>query len=264
MSEKTDNFEISCTTRLMERYKAYATFIRKGGSDSTVPDIHVTTKSGKSFYIEAKLCPAQCGQFVLLPDINTGTFTYSSGNDHRINIYAQKIMDVMNKDFDAFREAGTAGKDIIMPDSAEVFSGWIKQAYKEKGARFFIKNDYSIFPIDDILDHFNITAKYRIKRSGSANVGKSNIPTIRNVIASMDYTITSFRPNGPKLFVESPNQLHDRRFIYAGYEYMFSQRGSEYEIRKLSNTYNANVIFSVSATGNNKGLSDSEFIDELM
>lgn len=263
MSVKTDNFEIACTERLIKLYSAYAKFVRKGGSDSTVPDIHVTTNSGQTFYIETKLCPAQCGQFVLLPDINTGTFTYSSGNDHRLNVYAQKIMDVMNKDFDAFREAGTAGKEIIMPNGQEVFSGWIKQAYKEKGARFFMKNDYSIFPVDRILEYFNISATYRIKRSGSANVGKTNIPVIKNYISSLDYTISAFHPDGTKLFIESPSQLHDNRFIYRGYEYMFSQRDNLYEIRKLSNTYNANVIFSVFDKGNHSGLSSAEFIAEL-
>lgn len=33
---------------------------------TAVSDIMVTTKS-ESFFIEAKQCPAQCGQFVLLP-----------------------------------------------------------------------------------------------------------------------------------------------------------------------------------------------------
>ena len=40
---------------------------------------------------------------------------------------------------------------------------------------------------------------------------------------------------------------------------MFSQRGERYEIRKLSNTYNANVIFSVKLNEYASGLTDQEF-----
>ena len=45
---------------------------------------------------------------------------------------------------------------------------------------------------------------------------------------------------------------------------MFSQRGERYEIRKLSNTYNANVIFSVKLNEYASGLTDQEFITALI
>lgn len=53
------------------------------------------------------------------------------------------------------------------------------------------------------------------------------------------------RTDDSKLFVTSTRYIHNTRFIINGTEYMFSERGSEYEIRKLSNTFNANVIFSI-------------------
>ena len=102
-----EDFEVECTDYLKKAYGAYAKFTHKGGSDSTVPDIYVETDHG-SFYIDAKHSPAQCGQFVLLPDISTGTFQYSPQNVNRINVYAKKIMEHMNKSFDEFRDAGTA------------------------------------------------------------------------------------------------------------------------------------------------------------
>lgn len=69
--------------------------------------------------------------------------------------------------------------------------------------------------------------------------------------------------DGDKLFVESSHNLHNKRFVFQQYEYMFSQRGNEYEIRKLSNTYNANVIFSITHNTTTPGLSDAEFINAL-
>lgn len=66
-----DNFEIEATRYLENKFGSFASFVHQGGADSTVPDIFVRLKSGKSFYIEAKHSPAQCGQFVLLPNIQT-------------------------------------------------------------------------------------------------------------------------------------------------------------------------------------------------
>lgn len=255
-----EEFEIQCTDYLNDRFGAYARFFHQGGADSTVPDILVETKSGNSFYIDAKHSPAQCGQFVLLPDLDTGTFEYSRLNVNRINRYAEMIMDYMNEDFDAFREAGTAGKDIDMPNGSDIFADWIIQAYKDKGADFFITNNYTILPIERFREYFEVTAKYRIKRSGSGNVGKSRLKPVMDYISTHDYVITDSRIAGDKLFVVSPQQLHDHRFILRGIEYMFSLRGDEYELRKLSNTYNANVIFSIKHKASTPGMSEPEFI----
>lgn len=258
-----EEFEVQCAEHFNNRFSRYADFILQGGADSTVPDILVETNSGKSFYIEAKHSPAQCGQFVLFPDLDTCTFEYSRQNVNRINRYAEMIMDYMNQDFDAFREAGTSGKDIDMPNGSNVFSNWIIQAYSDKGAEFFVTNNFTLLPIEDFSEYFDVTAKYRIKRSGSSNVGKSRLNLVLDYITSNGYIITSHRTNGDKLFVSSPKNLHDQRFIIRGIEYMFSLRGDEYELRKLSNTYNANVIFSIKQKAAIPGMTDDEFIEYL-
>lgn len=258
-----EDFELECTDYLNKKFGLYATFIHQGGADSTVPDILVNTKSGNSFYIDAKHSPAQCGQFVLLPNLETETFEYSRLNANRSNIYAEMIMDYMNNDFDAFREAGTAGKDIDMPNGSDIFADWIIQVYRDKGAEFFITNNYTILPIERFREYFDVSAKYRIKRSGSGNVGKGRLKLVMDYIEAHDYIITDTRIAGDKLFVVSPQQLHDHRFILHGIEYMFSLRGDEYELRKLSNTYNANVIFSIKHKASAPGMSEEEFIDCL-
>lgn len=258
-----EEFEIECTDYLNKRFGEYAHFFHQGGADSTVPDILVETNNGNSFYIDAKHSPAQCGQFVLLPDISSGTFEYSKQNVNRINLYAEKIIEHMNKNFNEFREAGTAGKDIIMENDSFIFADWIIQTYKEKGTEFFITNNYAILPIERFREYFDVTAKYRIKRSGSSSVGKSHLNLVLHYIETHDYEITSNRIEDGKLFVKSNKKLHDLRFILGDYEYMFSQRGTEYEIRKLSNTYNANVIFSIKKIDETPGLSDDDFIDSL-
>lgn len=259
-----EQFEMECADFLNSKYGQYAEFIHKGGSDSTVQDILVHTKTGTSFYIEVKHTPAQCGQFVLLPDINNREFEYSMQNANRINRYAEMIMQYMNEDFDAFREAGTAGRKINMSNSESVFSGWIKETYRDKGVKFFITNDFLLVPLDDIEDYFDFSATYRIKRSGSSAVGKSRISLVENHLRSMDIVINDVQSDGKKLYVFSSEPLHKERFILEGYEYMISQRGNMYEIRKLSNTYNANVIFSISLKRNYPQNNMNSFLEALI
>lgn len=257
-------FEIQCTEYLNKKFGAYANFVHQGGSNSTVPDILVNTNSGNTFYIDAKHSPAQCGQFVLLPNLKTKTFEYSHQNITQLNQYAEMIITFMNEKFDEFIESGTTGKDIDMPNSSNIFANWIIQTYKNKGVKFFITNDYTILPIDHLLYYFDVTAKYRIKRSGSSNVGKSKLESVKNYIISHDYIITNSRIAGDKLFIVSPQQLHEQHFFLRGIEYMFSLRENEYELRKLSNTYNANVIFSIKHKSTIQGMNDNDFIDCLM
>ncbi len=261
-----ENFEEECTGYLNSQFGKYASFRHRGGSDSSVADIAVTSVGGSSFYVEAKHSPAQCGQFVLIPDTKQQTFRYSEQNLCPLNRYSMLITEYMNSDFAAFANAGTVGKDICFPDCDRVFADWIKEYYRAKGVRFFITNGYTLLPIDRFEEYFDVTAKYRVKRSGSASLGKSRIPTFIRLISEGKLgngKIGGVRAVGAKLFVSSDDDLHGVRFSDGENEYMFSARGNEYELRKLSATENANVIFSVKHTGR-LGISEREFIKALI
>lgn len=132
--------------------------------------------------MDVKYCPAQCGQFVLLPDSENNIFRYSNRNKSRINIYSQKILNYMNCHFKDFKEVGTKGKDISMENDSDIFANWIIQIYKDKGVKFFITNNYTILPVERFQDYFDISAKYRTKRSGSRNVGKKNVQLVMDYI----------------------------------------------------------------------------------
>ena len=230
-----EKFEIECTNFLKEQFGDYAKFTRQGGSDSTIPDIKVETKN-KQFYIEAKHCPAQCGQFVLLPNIETQEFEYSRANSTEINEFSQAIVEHMNNNFEEFKEAGTAGKIIEFDDCEVVFNKWIIKVYKEKGVEYFITNEHVILPnIDKVSAHI-----------------KSILPDVE------------IRADGAKIFINAKDDLHNQRFVVDGNEYMISKRASNFEVRKLSNTFNANVIFSIEFKTDKKGMSIDEFIVVLV
>lgn len=254
-----EEFEIDCTNFLIEQFGEYAKFTHQGRSDSTVPDIKVETKKNKQFYIEAKHSPAQCGQFVLLPNVETRQFEYSRLNSTEINEFSQVIIDHMNNNFEEFKEAGTAGKNIDFDNCQNVFNSWIIKTYKDKGVKFFITNNNVILPIEDFSEYFNVSAKYRIKRSGSSSVGSGNIDKVIEYLKST-FSNIELKTTYDKVFIYTNDNLHNQRFIIGKNEFMISKRENNFEVRKLSNTFNANVIFSIELKTNKEGISIADFI----
>lgn len=258
-------FEENCVAYLNSKFNKYADFILEGDSNSKRSDILVNTKNGKKFYIEAKDSPSQSGQFVLLPDLNQDIFIYSKLNNNEINEYSEKIIDYMNHDFEYYKNPGTSGKSIDFEGSYKIFSEWIIKMYKEKNVSLVISKDFTILPIEKFMDYFYITAKYRVKKSGSGYVSKKNIENVIEFIKTCEYTITNIEIVGKKIFVYSPDNLYKKRFFVNGQEYMYSQKNdNKYEIRKLSNTKNSNVIFSIEIKENILGLSEEEIIKYLI
>lgn len=260
---KWEEFEIQCKNYFERQFGKYAEFTHYGGADSTIPDIKVKTNSGKSFFIEVKHSPAQCGQFVLSPDNDAKSFTYSVGNETNLNSYAQKIIDHMNKNFDIFSAAGTTGVNIIFDGCWEVFANWVRSTYKEKGVDFFVTNNYKVIPIEDFSRCFDITAKYRVKKSGTGDVGKKRFDAVLQYLSSAEISIAGYRTDKSKLFINSDEQLNKKRFVVDDTELMFSLKNDEYEIKKSSNTYNRNVIFSIKLKAGVSGMSDDCFINYL-
>lgn len=260
--ENWKNFETECYNFLCEKFSNFAKFQKLGSSNSTVSDILVTTNN-KEFFVEVKHLPAQCGQFVLLPDIKNKLFEYSSKNIIKVNEYSQEIIKHMNNNFEEFKNAGTSGKTIIFENSENVFSKWIINYYKGKNVKFFIINNLKLLHIEKINKYFNITAKYRVKRSGSSGVSPKMLKPLSEYITK-SFSISKSEIISNKLFTISDTDLNNFKFIFENQEYMFSLKTKNtYEIRKLSNTYNANVIFSIKLKDYVDDVSDEEFIEEL-
>lgn len=272
-SKNWEKWEECCTDFLNNKFGTYAKFTLKGGSNSKVSDIFVETKSGNSFYVEVKASSAQCGQFVLKTDDKTKSFIYSIDNETNINDQSEKIIQYMNKHFDTFRDPGRRGIDIDMPNGSDIFKKWVTEYYKSKGVKFFISGhketgNFIIFPIDDFSKHFDIKATYRIKKSGSSTVPKSHFKSVRKfLLSSNNYEITDLYMDGKKLFATSKKDLDKKIFKTPDfkYDYRFSYKdASKYEIRKLSNTNNENIIFSIHLIDSVPGISDTNFTNCLM
>lgn len=238
-------FEDECTRYLNKCFGTYAKFTHKGGTNSTVPDILVETHVGNSFYIEVKESSAQSGQFVLLPDENNRRFVFSSRNKTESNLYTEMITEHMNNNFDRYIVAGTAGCSVDIDKC--IFEQWIVNSLKAKGVKFIITKgkNYVIFPISRYGMYFDIDAKYRLKRSGSSEPSIKNRNDVINWLEN-ESAVNEISIEEKKIYVKGNNSLDGKKFNINNFTYLIAPRAeSSYEIRKLSNTSNMNVIFSI-------------------
>lgn len=242
MPQLWENFESECLKFLKKEYPNY-TFSRSGGADSTIPDIYVEN-DGTPYYIEVKMPNAQSGQFVVIYDEESGTFKFSDKNKTQENPYTDEIIRYMNIEFEKFRNAGTKGEEILI--DTKIFIDWIIDNYKEKDVRYFItkKDDnFILIPIDDFGKYFNVKAVYRVKKSGSSSVPISKFPIVQKYLTNMKIE-NKIKNN--KLFV---NNYHNTPFYFniENNDYYIPDNTENCkEVRKLSHTNNANVIFEIS------------------
>ena len=135
--------------------------------------------------------------------------------------------------------------------------------YKKKGVKYFITHSttgkYVILPLDDISRYYSIGATFRAKKSGSSNVAKSSQEIVaQRIVESLNVSASQIE-YGVKMRVDSPLIADKQKIEINGYVYMFSKTPDGcFIIRRLSNTNNLNVIFSVSLK-NESGLSEDSF-----
>ncbi|MBO4736034.1 MAG: hypothetical protein J5614_06525 [Paludibacteraceae bacterium] len=254
-----ENHEKECYQYLRNVFGQDAEFILHGGSDSTISDIEVSPKRGQSFWIECKSPQAQSGQFVAIP--RNGKFYFSERNKSLPNEITEFIINIMNRSFNTYSNAGTAG--IGLNVNSDIFAYWIKGMYKKKSVKYFITHSTSgkfvIIPIDDFSKYYSIAATFRAKKSGSSNVAKSSQEIVaQKIVESLNVSASQIE-YGVKMRVDSPLIADKQRIEINGYVYMFSKTPDGcFVIRRLSNTNNLNVIFSISLK-NESGLSEESF-----
>lgn len=241
-----EKFELMCYEYLKKTYKNEKIDFYHGESmDSTKPDIAVIKNGKIIFFIEVKDKKAQSGQFVVKADKLTKKFDFSAKNKSNPNEMTDVIIDYMNSNFEYFSNAGTAGQHLDI--NMDIFENWIIKYYENKNVKYVISFDgeYVIFPIRKFGKYFDITASYRVKKSGSRKPAKKDIDIIKQYI-KCQYSNTNFIQDKDKIYVEIDTPLITDRFRLDGFTYYLSKQSSnKYEVRKLSNTYNMNVIFSI-------------------
>ncbi len=262
-----ENFEIECTDYLNKEFgkKYNCTFLNAGGHDSNAPDINIIHKNKHLFSIEAKMNEAQCGQFVLSPDNSTHKFTFSDKNKCDKNEYVDAIIASMEENYDLCIDTLD---DLPIPET--IICNWVKDYYiNKKGSKFFITRshygNYIIVPVHKLEQYFNVSAKFRVKRSGSANPTHNNIPEIKAALDNngLNYSLIIIDKD-KSVFGEIESNKESFKIDGIKYRYLFRNVGrNRYAVRRLSNTCNSNFIVSITLKNGQQPEDLAEFIASL-
>lgn len=84
-----------------------------------------------------------------------------------------------------------------------------------------------------------------MKKSGSSNVAASNLTELKSILAEHDIN-GELTFSGKELFLKTALNLDGNKIRGQKYTYLFKRTvNDKYVIRRLSNTCNSNVIFSI-------------------
>lgn len=267
--EKWEKNEINAVNYLNDTFYPYAVFVREGGSDSTVSDIHVMSAQGNDFYVECKCKKAQSGQFVVKPNAdNTGFITTSSDNS-----VTENILDNVNNDYATYVGMLDGASTNMKIDSLPqvMILDWIKEHYHNKNAKYVMIEDILI-PLEDIDDYVTVSATMRPKRSGTSDPNQTQSKGLINYIPNNivpEESIISLGRNGKKTIIETNHSINcDEFFEYDNYYYKFSldkTSFNKYSLRRRSKTNNLNIIFSLSLNKDHpNGMTKENFESDLM
>ena len=169
----------------------------------------------------------------------------------------------MNRNFDAFHNVGTIGVNIAI--DKKIFASWIIDYYKTKNTKYFITkgDNYIIIPLEKIDEYFDIKASYRVKKSGSSDPSNTNIGEIIYFLENYNIEF-QLEINDKKLYIITVNDIESKIKIN-NYTYQFNKISEyKYNVRRLSNTSNANVIFSIKLIKNHQEEKDlSLFLEDI-
>ena len=254
---------------LKQKFKAYFKRIKKvGGSNSTAPDIEVETMNDTVFNIEVKCARARGGQFALRD--TSISFEFSRRNKSVDGEAAKKIVAYINQNYDPFVETGKTGASLEgMPGAPDVFSDWIRERLEAYNVRFILarpdRNDFLIIPVDRFKKSFDVSARCRLKASGSQRLSIKAMNSLLNYLnndllphvkggETMKAEITT-----EGLIIHKSGNLQFEYITLNGANYYLSDQGDRYVVKKVSDTANYTVVFSLNLKRNAKGWTEEEF-----
>lgn len=230
-----------------------------GNSDSTKSDILVTfNKSGKSFYIETKMPTSQTSQFVV--ELDDNKFVYGKNNTFKTNEYSEKIIELLNKNFDYYKNVGKRGMEVSVPP--DIALGWIKSNMNNKNVKFVMSKDSKgkivSIPLENFNDFFDIKTILRRKKSGINKLSKKYYDDfIKNINIKFKNNIIKIYTKNNKLFVKFDMEL-SKEDCYIESDLLLEKRyylskidKNTYQVKLTSSTNNPNVIFELSANAEN-------------
>lgn len=252
--KKWEDFERDISDYINDSLRNYDIAVKQfGKADSTIPDIEIVlNKSNKKFFIETKMPLSQTSQFVV--EIKNGQFMYGSKNKFKSNKFSEEIIEILNNDFDFYKNVTQTGLIVPVPETIAV--GWIACNMENKNVKFIISIDSSnnkkIIPLNEFDDFFNIKTILRRKKSGSQSIPKRFYDDFKKQVENRFTKYKIFSENN-KLFILIPVDLSKKEcyiesnLLDDGKKYFLSKKDKNiYEVKLTSATNNPNIIFELS------------------
>lgn len=278
MANAWEELENRCYEYLKQLYGKYHLIEPYGKSDSIKADIKIESLKNEEFFIEVKASQSQCCQFVLFPNEETKKFDFSKANKVPLSKNCKRIIAYMNALYNKYHKVTKKGIPVNVDTS--ILYGLVQNFYSVKNVNFFMTEgtDFIIFPSDSFSDYFTIKAFYRRKPSGSSEPNElNNNSEILQGLNDDDISgIIEYRTIGNKIrcFFHSDNNLDKKKMICAHYTYQFKDneyskmvsksKNYVFEIRRLSNTNNPNVICQLSLKTTVQNKNDLQIFENFM
>lgn len=221
-SKKSDQFEIDVARYLNDTYgkKYNLEFERIGGSNSTVSDIFIKVKSSdnlSSNYIECKMVRAQAAHITLdevREDETVVGYKYNSTTeDSEDDIIAINVLvNYINERFkyiskshpylkfgEAYADINTDDQVKFAVDNKTAQDNFVKaiiRHYKKKNVKFVASgksgDSPKIFKLENFANNFDISATFRVLRSGSRDVSKIHVKSAVETLIGLDSKMKFF------------------------------------------------------------------------
>ena len=247
-------------------------------SDSTKADIKVEPAASDEFFVEVKAGDSQCCQFVLFPNEDTESFDFSKRNKVPLSDNCKRIIAYMDGLYKKYYKVGKKGIPVEI-DSSTLY-GLVQDFYSVKKVKFFMTEgtDILIFPSSSFSDYFTIEAFYRRKTSGSAepNESNNNAEIMQGLNEEGISGTIEYKSVGGKIrcFLHSDTYIHKRKMMCEEHTYQFKDNNYSkilskskkyvFEVRRLSNTSNPNIICQLSLKKTVQDKNDLQAFEDIM
>ncbi len=250
--QKWEVFQNQATEFLSDYFNI--NFSMEGGFDATTSEITVRNADQVLTTIEAKFCPAQAGQIILLSD--GSKFIFSDKSKNNSNSFTKEIIDYLNDNYELFSGNNSATIPITSISYSTLFN-WVKTVYKQKNVEWMIASkefcnltadDTLLAPLDEIENYFDISIVFRRKKTGNDHIPGKDLLDFQEEMDLINPNYQIKRTNNKYLLT-----LNSRVSNFnIGTKYLLSMTNQEcqYYIKKKDINTNPNLVFQLNLKDN--------------
>ena len=226
----------------------------EGGFDATTSEITARNVDQVLTTIEAKFCPAQAGQIILLNDGKRFTFSEKSKNSS--NSYTQEIIQYLNDNYTSFQGTKSATIPVTNISYSTLFK-WVKTIYSEKNVEWIIASkefcnltadDTLLAPLSKIENYFNISIVFRRKKTGNDHIPGKDLLDFQAEMDLLNLNYQIKRTNNRYLLTLNTKVTN----FNIGTKYLLSMTNQDcqYYIKKRDMNTNPNIVFQLNLKDN--------------